>query len=169
MAMYGPMTAGYTASKTPVKPGGEWLTGGSSLYGTYCCSDGCWISVGAIEPKFQQQVKQHAGSLTREAITKMFASNTCDYWCKQLAGACVAPVLDVQELANHPQHVHRGVIQAGMVRFPFSLGGQSIPKLGQHTHQVLTEVGLSHDEYQRLESSGVIAGCSEAKNKAPTV
>lgn len=95
------------------------IDGGMPFYGTYRCSDGGWIAIGAIEPRFRAVLCQKAGieaeedlrhadadpERARAAFTRIFAQATRAEWCALLEGsdACFAPVLS---LAEAPTHLH---------------------------------------------------------------
>ncbi len=111
---------------------GEWkdqrqsnlLDGGAHFYGTYATSDGQFLAVGAIEPRFYQALlkglglensvlpSQHdrlAWPAMREKFSEIFRLNTRDHWCHTFEGteACVSPVLSLGELATHPHNAQR--------------------------------------------------------------
>ena len=112
--------------------GGDFLTGHDILsgryacYGTYAGSDGKWLAVGAIEAKFfanlcntlgcpelaSLQLDDAAQDRIRSAFGAAFGARTRDEWVAELAGAdtCVAPVLEIAEVAAAPQFVARGVV-----------------------------------------------------------
>ena len=91
----------------------EQLLNGGSLYDFYPTSDGGYMSVGALEPKFWEafcRVMGHedwieAGCACpdfrekKAILRKEFESKTRDYWTKIFANvdACVEPVLSVTE------------------------------------------------------------------------
>lgn len=101
---------------------GEWrgqreanlLDGGAHFYGTYCCADGKWLAVGAIEPQFYAALLKALGiddpafqaqwdrahwPALRAKLAQVFAQKPRDAWCALLEGsdACVSPVLDLDE------------------------------------------------------------------------
>ena len=107
-------------------PSGAWsdargenlLDGGAPFYNTYQCSDGRYVAVGAIEPKFYQALLSGLG-LDRATLpdqydrarwaelhgrlAEVFATRPRDEWSKVFAGtdACVTPVLAFGEVASH--------------------------------------------------------------------
>jgi len=109
-----------------VVPGHDVLSGRYACYSTYRAADGRWLAVGAIEAKFFAnlcaalgcpelagvQYDEGAQPAIRAAFAAAFASRTRDEWAELLAGAdtCVAPVLDVSEIAGHPQFTARGAV-----------------------------------------------------------
>jgi len=98
---------------------------GSHFYNTYKCADGKWISVGAIETKFYNELlrlleidpKSLAGQWdsagwdnSHALLTELFQRSTRDEWCAVLEGTdvCFAPVLTLEEAPNHPHLRARG-------------------------------------------------------------
>ena len=111
-----------------VSPGHDVLSGRYACYSVYAGSDGKWLAVGAIEAKFfanlcaslgcaelaGSQYDDSAQAGIRQALAAAFATRTRDEWVALLAGAdtCVAPVLQVAEVAEYPQFLARGVVGA---------------------------------------------------------
>ncbi len=109
-----------------IYPGHDVLSGRCACYATYRTSDGKWLAVGAIEAKFftnlcnalgcedlaPKQYDDDAQSTIRAALSAAFETRTRDEWVELLAGAdtCVAPVLDVAEVASDPQFAARGTV-----------------------------------------------------------
>lgn len=108
--------------------GRNWLDGGAPWYGCYRCSDGRWIAVGAVEPTFQKAFLLGLDLALEPALSDMsdpvrwpsqkhliaqrVATRPRDEWCDHFAAldACVSPVLELAEVANHPHHVARGTV-----------------------------------------------------------
>ena len=101
------------------------LDGGAPFYDTYPCSDGRFVAVAALEPRFFAALLSGLGLTDidparqydvaswpelRRRFTEAFAGRTRDDWCDHLAAteACVTPVLSFAEAAAHPHLVHRG-------------------------------------------------------------
>ena len=133
---------------------------------TYRCSDGGFITVGAVEPKFRRLLIDKLGLAgdpafagagdarswpqLRQAFAYHFARRTRDEWCALLEGsdACFAPVLDPDAAAAHPHMAARGVYcridgvqQAApaprLSRTPGRAG--RVPQRGQHRQQILDD------------------------------
>jgi crotonobetainyl-CoA:carnitine CoA-transferase CaiB-like acyl-CoA transferase len=62
--------------------------------------------------------------------------------------ACCEPVLDLVEVANHPQIAARRVLRTD-ARLP-------APRLGEHTEEVLGEVGADATRLEELRKSGSV-------------
>ncbi|MFT4625309.1 MAG: alpha-methylacyl-CoA racemase [Myxococcota bacterium] len=156
-----PLVLSCTADGRPPVPGGEVLTGALPIYGCYACADGKWITVGALEPKFQAELVRATGGLDREHLASVFRTATRDEWVERLSGACVGPVLMPDELAGHSAFAGRGAVErlgsTTWVRAPFATGpAGSLPALGEHTEAVLSEAGLA-DRIAGAREAGVIA------------
>ena len=107
------------------------LDGGVPFYRTYACADGRFVAVGALEAKFYAELVAGLGldpadlpdrddqsawpALTR-VLQEAFAARPRDEWAAVFDGtdACVTPVLDYREAADHPHLRARGsVTRAG--------------------------------------------------------
>lgn len=101
------------------------LDGGAPFYDTYTCSDGKFISVGAIEPQFYALLREKTGLAAdkdfdaqfdqsqwpalKARLADLFATRSRDEWCALLehSDACFAPVLSLSEAPAHPHNVAR--------------------------------------------------------------
>jgi alpha-methylacyl-CoA racemase len=96
----------------------------SPFYDRYECSDGRYITVGAIEPQFyallleklglsdvsiHSQMDRTTWPKLKERFTKLFASQPAPHWTALLEGtdACFAPVLTPSEAGRHPHNAAR--------------------------------------------------------------
>lgn len=143
-----------------VARGDQRLSGRYPCYRVYACKGGGYYSVGALEPKFwvalcgalqspdlvdQQYSEDRA---TQKEMEGIFMSRTRDEWQAVLEplDACCEPVLDLDEVASHPQIAARHPLrQEGMA-----------PRLGEHTEEVLREVGVDAVQLEELRGQGVI-------------
>ena len=171
-------------------PGHDVLSGRYACYGTYRAGDGKWLAVGAIEAKFfanlcaalgcaelaASQLDDDAQDEIRAALAAAFAARTRDEWVAQLAGAdtCVAPVLEISEVAGYPQFAARGVVGsashpvegelsqlapllAGMER-PESGTSVALPNMTQtDTEHLLKEAGVDGETVARWVARQVVA------------
>jgi alpha-methylacyl-CoA racemase len=98
--------------------------GGAHYYDTYQCSDGEWISLGAIEPQFYaemlrlldiddpdfaDQVTPSSWGPLREKLAARIRTRTRDEWNRVFEGtdACFGPVMSMTEAPAHPHNVAR--------------------------------------------------------------
>jgi alpha-methylacyl-CoA racemase len=171
-----------------IRPGHDVLSGRYACYGTYRTADGKWVAVGAIEGKFftnlctalgcpewaGAQLDDEAQPALREAFAAAFATRTRDEWTQLLAGAdtCVAPVLEISEVADHPQFTARGAVAtashpvqrevrqlapllAGMARPSMST---TLPDPGRtDTEHLLKEAGVDGETVARWIARGAVA------------
>jgi alpha-methylacyl-CoA racemase len=101
----------------------------SPFYDVYCCADGGFVTLGALEPQFYAllltrlgladvapgaQYDKSAWPALKARFTALFASQPRAHWCALLEGSdvCFAPVLSVAEAAVHPHNVARGLYTA---------------------------------------------------------
>jgi crotonobetainyl-CoA:carnitine CoA-transferase CaiB-like acyl-CoA transferase len=99
--------------------GTNTLDSGAYFYDVYPCADEKWVSIAAIEGKFHGELLRHLGidpkqfpnqhdrtgwDRARTIIGERLATRTRDEWCKLFEGtdACFAPVLTLDEAAEHP-------------------------------------------------------------------
>ena len=161
--------------------GDNLLDGGAHFYDTYQCSDGKWLSVGAIEPQFYALLLEKAGiddpafkaqwdrsqwPALKEKLAAVLATRTRTEWCAIFEGtdACVAPVLDMDEAPAHPHNKSRGTFidVAGVTqpapapRFSGTPAGQPTPPHPEGDAQVLTAWGFSADELAGLRAQGAL-------------
>ncbi len=165
----------------------ETLTGGLACYGTYACSDGRQLAVGALEPVFfrrlvaalglpedlcdSQYVHSAQGTL-RAQMAEVLGRRPRADWLRDLAevDCCVTPVHDVTEALTDPAAEARGLVQrqsdgaparlAPVPRFPgvdaAAVAGRRAPRLGEHTAEVLAELGHDTGAITRLRQEGVL-------------
>jgi len=87
---------------------------------------------------------------------------------KEFMDACVTPVLSLQELSNHPFVISRNLIVKGrdgkarpriapiLSDTPGKRNG-ICPSVGEHTVQILSDVGYSYLDIEELERDGVVS------------
>jgi alpha-methylacyl-CoA racemase len=101
------------------------LDGGAAFYDSYRCADDAFISVGAIELRFQKVLLQALGispalivesldapenDMLRAELTRVFATEPRAHWVALLQelDGCTAPILDMTEAPLHPHNAARG-------------------------------------------------------------
>jgi alpha-methylacyl-CoA racemase len=170
-----------SAGMMPDSRGSSLLDGGAPYYDTYKCSDGQYMSVGAIEPQFYEALRatlelpdlpaqgdHSAWPKMREMLAEKFATKTREEWTAIFddVDACVAPVMWLSEAKNNPHLVARGtLVEMGGVtnpapaprfsRTPGRIAGP--PKHpGTDTVAALTDWGIDKTEVDRLVEAGVV-------------
>jgi Predicted acyl-CoA transferases/carnitine dehydratase len=142
------------------------LDGGAHFYDTYECADGQWISIGSLEPQFYTMLLEKLGitdpdfALSRQRdpaawpglkrkIADIFRSQPSSHWRALLEGTdvCFAPVLTLEEAAQHPHNRARGtfferegILQpAPAPRFSRTVPQQPgpAPYIGEHDDEIL--------------------------------
>jgi crotonobetainyl-CoA:carnitine CoA-transferase CaiB-like acyl-CoA transferase len=120
---------------------------------------------------------QHDGAhrdAVKSALTEIFLRRSRDEWCKLLLPheVCIAPVLGLDEALQHEHQLARGMVtelqdpRLGSVRH-IGIGVRmsetpgrlrsTAPVLGQHTDEVLSQVGYDHNEIADLRVMGIVS------------
>lgn len=167
-------------------PGTNLLDTGAHFYDVFCCADGRYVSIGAIEPQFYAlllsitgldgdeefaaQMDSSQWPHLKSRLAEVMRTKTSAQWCALMEGTdvCFAPVLTMSEAAQHPHNVARGTfIDVGGVTQPapaprFSRSSPTIAMPpahpGQHSRQVLIDAGFTTSEVDDLFGDGVVAG-----------
>lgn len=185
-AIYGMRAAGVWTDER----GANILDTGAHFYDVYETSDGKYISIGSIEPKFYAELLRLTGleneelprqndrsswAVLKERVAATFKSKTREEWCRIMEGSdvCFAPVLNMEEAPNHPHNRQRetfveidGVVQpAPAPRFSRTPSAIQRPpaSAGEHTEEALRDWGFSAGELERLKGCGAI-GTRAAKS-----
>jgi alpha-methylacyl-CoA racemase len=146
--------------------GSNWLQGAAPWYRAYATSDGRYVTVGALEPKFYRELLDRLGLVPEQwpqydrgcwpalgrRMGKLFGARTLAEWRAELEGTdvCFAPVLTLDELAEHPHLSERatyitrhGALQPGVAprfsRTPSALGGPP-PSRGEQSAEIVAEL-----------------------------
>jgi crotonobetainyl-CoA:carnitine CoA-transferase CaiB-like acyl-CoA transferase len=126
------------------------------------------------------------GSEAHRAVSEIFAGRTREQWRAFAAehDCCLEPVLELDEALASEQVVARDLVveldQPGVERPvrllapPFKLSRTPAdparapgPALGEHTEEVLREIGYAESEIQALLASGAVAGGRRAGSEFP--
>ena len=170
-----------SAAGEQVARGDQRLAGRYACYRVYRCKDGGHFSVGALEPKFWaalcnamgkpdiialQFASGDEGAPVHGAMEAAFLSKTRSEWERELAGleVCCEPVLELDEVASHPQIAARRLISttAGGLEVRPAVQVRAAwrrldpPGLGEHTADVLGEVGVDAASLTDLRQQGVV-------------
>lgn len=182
-AALGLMTVPLARAAAATTPPDE-LTGVHACYGVFRCRDGRHVAVGALEPKFWEALVDQLGLpelrgrqwLTgaqrddaRRRVAAVFATRDRAEWLAALADCdvCVEPVFDAAETLAQPQaaaylvedRVAGRALRA--VGVPVALHGTPVrcgqaPAPGQHTDELLAELGYAPSDVLRLRDEGVV-------------
>jgi alpha-methylacyl-CoA racemase len=165
--------------------GTNMLDTGAPFYDTYETKDGKYVSVGAIEPQFYAALLQGLGldpatlphqhdrsqwPATAQKFAAIFKTKTRDEWSAVFDGtdACVAPVLEIAEVATHPHNRARQLLLPDdkghlepapaprLSRTPAAVT-RPMPPIGAHTREVLGEYGFGAAEIDALMAEGAVA------------
>jgi alpha-methylacyl-CoA racemase len=159
------------------------LDTGAPWYDTYRTKDGKWLAVGAIEKRFYEAFVERLGLKLgdlpkqhdragwpdlRRRFAEAIAARTRDEWESIFEGsdACVAPVLALGEVAQHPHNrargtflTHDGVLQPA----PAPRFSRTVPAMGStprppgaDTEAVLADFGFSAAEIAALKEAGAV-------------
>jgi crotonobetainyl-CoA:carnitine CoA-transferase CaiB-like acyl-CoA transferase len=99
-------------------------------------------------------------------LRERLAEETSAYWLDTLDGVPVAPVQDLVEVAAHPQTRANGMLQpvdgVEAVAAPLQVDGERLghrlppPRLGQHSAELLRELGYGDADVEALVRDGVV-------------
>ena len=119
-------------------------------------------------PSFEAR-RAHRDELTA-VLDEEFTKEKTKHWLKKLSGVIpCGPVLDLAQALENPYFLERGGVQVfdhpdrpgfKLVASPFRLGeplpARPAPKLGQHTEELLKELGYAGDEIAKLKEGKVV-------------
>ncbi len=163
--------------------GTNMLDGGAPYYQTYETADGKFMAVGAIEGRFYQEfikgVNLDPLSLPSQnewerwpemtvSFAEIFKTRTRDEWTAIFEGkdACVAPVLELDEVDQHPHNRERGLLinldgalqplpAPRLSRTPGRAQKSGKPR-GSETREILKKLGYSTEEIEALSKNDIV-------------
>jgi alpha-methylacyl-CoA racemase len=165
------------------------LDTGAPWYNTYQTKDGKWLAVGAIEKRFYEEFVERLGLKLSDLpkqhdrkgwpdlhrlFARTIAGKTRDEWERIFEGsdACVAPILSLGEVADHPHNAARGTFakRDGVLQpAPAPRFSRTVPEMGApprvpgaDTDAVLQDFGFAAGEIDALEESGVVGAARAA-------
>ena len=165
--------------------GTNMLDSGAPFYDTYRTKDDQYVAVGAIEPQFYAALLRrtrhrrlhHAaparplpvGGDGAEVRRRSSPPAPATSGAPSFDGtdACVAPVLGLGEVQDHPHPKARDLLipdaQGNLEPAPAprlsrtpGKGGRPMPQVGEHTAEVLREYGFDDREASRLREAGAV-------------
>lgn len=163
--------------------GTNFTDSGAHFYEVYECADGKWLSVAPIEAKFYAellrlleietaslggQMDPAAWPRAKQILAAKFKQRSRDEWIQVFDGsdACVAPVLDWDEAAQHPHLRERatlieidGIVQpAPAPRFSRTVPAIPVPPapLTPENTQAALESWCAAEEIEAWRSAGLI-------------
>jgi len=155
------------------------LSGGLICYNVYRTKDGKYMTLAALEPKFwanfcrivgkehlieSQFVQAIPGDGIYEELVDLFLSRTRQEWMDLFVGeeVCCEPVFSLEEgMRSEPISALGMITKSGLLP-PIRLSksgkvpSDPAPKLGQHTDELLHELGYGEDEIERLRGEGIM-------------
>ncbi len=176
------ISSAWGCAETGDKPFGRT----AHYYNIYKCKDGKYMTVGTIEPKFWQRFcdliecpelekRQFDFAHKDEIVAKIaerIVQKTQAEWLDLIGGAefCVTPVLNVSEALGTELTAQENMLfteecDLGKIRYvgapvKFSDAECSIrrraPRLGEHSEEVLAELGYSAEEIVEMKGKGAV-------------
>jgi crotonobetainyl-CoA:carnitine CoA-transferase CaiB-like acyl-CoA transferase len=167
--------------------GTDKLSGGLPCYGLYATRDGRHLAVGALERKFWDRFCEVLGredlkprhlpadaaerQALRAELTEIIGSQALASWQQRFAGTgcCVTPVQRLDEALDDPHFRARGMVveppdgAPRQLACPVKMSGytfelrRAAPQPGEHSDELLAELGYGASQREALRAQGVIA------------
>ena len=173
----------YTDGRWGMERGTNLIDSGAPFYDTYETRDGQFVAVGAIEHRFYDELLAGCGVPDRWAdqldprdwpeikqeLAAAFRTKTRDEWVEVFedTNGCVTPVLRLDEVADDPHVAARRIYTvvdgtltlAAAPRFshtPTQAASTPNATPGEHTDEILSELGHDAVARERLRAAGAI-------------
>lgn len=178
--------AALRGEKRQTSRGNELLSGKYACYNLYRTLDGPWIAVGALEPEFWATLCHRLGREdlisdqfspdprqceVKRLLSQIFATRPACEWIEILGkdDCCVTPVRQLHE-ALQDGYFDPAQSVPILSDTPAHSGAMPVPKLGEHSFEILNELGIPEGDLSVLQSAGVIqcfAGESAGREHIP--
>lgn len=171
----------YFATGEPPRRGQNLVLGSEPYYSLYRTSDGRFVAVAAIEQHFWENLMRELGlsrlanfragtrrdrEILRSRIKEVFAMKSQQEWSRLLADkdVCVTPVLDIHESLDSGWARSTGIVGSVSgrpvlkqpLRFTPGRASKDAPALGEHTREILSELGYVPARVERLLEAGAV-------------
>ncbi|HEY3136974.1 MAG TPA: CaiB/BaiF CoA-transferase family protein [Blastocatellia bacterium] len=178
-----PVPAALHFGGNTIAVGGKYvLSGAYPFYNVYETSDGKFMTLGALEPKFWANFCRKVGRedlISRQfdegearqnlfdEVRVIFKSRTRNEWVELMndADCCCEPVLSISEAFDHAQTCARELVREidlnRHLGFSYKLSdtpprvAAPAPGLGEHTDEILAATGIGPCELEKLRAAGV--------------
>ena len=122
-------------------------------YNIYETSDGRWLAMGGLEPKFWAGFCERLDlplTASEEDVRARMRTRSHDAWLAHFddADVCLTTIYRPEDIAADPHIVARGAMPGR--------DGRPAPALGAHTDDVLESAGIDTAQRTRLRAAGVI-------------
>jgi len=179
-----PVPAAHQFAGKTIEVGRKYvLSGAYPFYNVYETSDGKFMTLGALEPKFWANFcrkvsredlisRQFDSGTAREDLFKevrnIFKARTLQAWVKLMSDAdcCCEPVLSMTEAFEHAQTRAREMVlesqRTNALGFSYKMSetppeyAMPAPELGEHSDELLREIGYDDAQLAKLRAAGVI-------------
>ncbi|MCM0035098.1 MAG: CoA transferase [Burkholderiaceae bacterium] len=123
------------------------------------------------DPRFiDNHIRFENREVLREAMSQQLRLHSTEYWTALFKQHDVlhAVVRDYQGVLNHPQAIYLNLVQQldqpgvgvlpyiGIPMHPHRRPVESSPRIGEHSIEILEQLGLTHETIEQLITSGVV-------------